>query len=215
MPRRPVDAALASALALATACGYTSTYTPPDGWRARPIYNGNDIEWIGATELPRCATEVAESATGWQGPPPMLLDDRGYWSPGFHVHVIHVGPPLFPPHGFIPSPPGPHNLFFAALRGGSRGTMSAGGGGNGKGAGMVFALAAAIAVVASSGIAIGLAADPPEDNEVAESIDGINRFNDQARRKIAECYQAAAAPPPAPAPPPALDPAPLVEEAAP
>lgn len=64
---------------------------------------------------------------------------------------------------------------------------------------MVAALALAIVVVASSGIAVGLAADPPEDGDVAGSIDSINRFNDEARRKIAACYEAArAAAPPTP-----------------
>lgn len=203
-------AALVGVIALATGCGYQSGYTPPDGWRARPVYNGNDVVWVGAQQVPRCAAEVdEESVQGWAAPPPMVLDDRGRWARGgVHVHVWHVGPhprlhPVYPAYGFIPNPPGPHRLLFPGLgaaRGG-RGSWSSSGGsssGGGKGAGMVAALALAIVVVASSGIAVGLAADPPEDGDVAGSIDSINRFNDEARRKIAACYEAARAAAPTP-----------------
>ena len=196
-----VDRRLAAALALLPGCGYTSTYTAPDGWRARPVYSGNDVEWIGATELPKCASEPP--APPPHGPPPeALLDDRGYWSPRGHVFITHVGPP----HAHVSHPPGPHGLFLSGLRGasGSRGSWSASGGGSSsKGAGMVFALAAALALAASSGIAVGLAADPPEDSDVADAIDDINRFNDEARRAIAGCYEVARASPPATEAPPA------------
>ena len=182
-------------------CGYTSTYVPPDGWRARPLYNGNEVVMVGSTELPECATDDEEEY-GEEGlPPRMMLDDDGYWVPAPRVHVVFWGP-VFHPHPFFFHPPGPHNLLLGALFKGSGGVSS---GGNGKGAGMVFAFAAAVAVVASSGVAIGLAADPPEDDDVAEGIDQVNRHNDLVRERIAECIRLAearrASPPTAPAEP--------------
>jgi len=169
-------------------CGYTSTYVPPDGWRARPLYNGNEVVMVGSTELPECATEDAEEYGDEELPPRMMLDDDGYWVPAPRVHVVFWGP-VFHPQPFIFHPPGPHNLLLGSLFKGSGGVSS---GGNGKGAGMVLAFAAAVAVVASSGVAIGLAADPPEDDEdVAEGIDQVNRHNDLVRERIAECMRLA------------------------
>lgn len=185
-------AASAVALALVSAgCGYTSSYVPPDGWRARPLYHGNEVIMVGGGEVPVCAGELAEVEPGAGGPPPMYIDSGGYWAP-VRVNVFYIGPhpPVLLPHPYVFSPPGPHNLFGPAMLKGFGG----GGGGSGKGGGMVAALAAAILVVASSGIAIGLAADPPEDDDdVAEGIDAVNRHNDQVRRKVAECYAAAEA----------------------
>ena len=179
------------AAALSCACGYTSSYVPPDGWRARPLYHGNEVIMVGPDELPRCvAVDAPAEAQGGPPPPMMAIDDHGYWSP--HVHVFVIGRPPPPPHwvflshGFVPTPPGPHRLFLAGALGGFKG----GGGGGGKGAGMVMAFLAAVAVAASSGIAIGLAADPPEDSdEVAEGIDAVNSYNDRARTIMAECMR--------------------------
>lgn len=220
LPRLP--ALLVAASMIVGGCGYTSSYVAPDGWRARPIYNGNDVEMVGSTELPKCTFELEEAPPEGDYPRPMYIDDHGYWVPVPRVHVVFWGPPpVHLPHPFIFHPPGPHNLILGSLL---RGTSSSSGGSNGKGAGMVFALMAAVAVVASSGVAIGLAADPPEDNDVAGDIDAINQHNDRVREKIAECMRSAAERrEPAPAPvaeepasqPHPAQPAPTVSDAPP
>ncbi|MEZ4452112.1 MAG: hypothetical protein R3B09_21790 [Nannocystaceae bacterium] len=184
---------VAVSAAMATACGYTSSYVPPDGWRARPLYHGNEVIMVGPTELPRCIVEGEAPEGATEGPPPprMAIDDNGYWGP--RVGFIVIGRPLPPPHwvflshGYVPLPPGPHNLFLGSWGGA---LFKGSGGGGGKGAGMVAAFFAAIAVAASSGIAIGLAADPPEDSEdTARGIDAVNAYNDRARTIMSECLK--------------------------
>ena len=138
---------------------------------------------VGSTELPECVTEEPQEYAGDDFPPRMMLDDDGNWVRAPRVHVVFWGP-VFHPHPFMFHPPGPHNLLLGSL---FRGGGGVGGGGNGKGAGMVLAFAAAVAVVASSGVAIGLAADPPEDDEeVAAGIDQVNQHNDRVRERVAE-----------------------------
>jgi len=184
-------ALLAAISMIACGCGYTSAYVPPDGWRARPLYTGNEVAMIGSRELPTCAVGDGNAGSREGKPLPMMvLDGRGNWVASPHVHVVFWGP-VFVPHPFVFVPPGPHSLLLGSLLSSGGG---GGGGGNGKGAGMVMALMAAAAVVASSGVAIGLAAASPEDDEeVVKGIDSVNQHNDRVRERISECMRLAEA----------------------
>ncbi|HFE47407.1 MAG TPA: hypothetical protein ENJ18_18280, partial [Nannocystis exedens] len=173
----------------ACGCGYTSAYVPPDGWRARPLYTGNEVAMVGSRELPQCA--VSDESTGerqGQPLPMMAIDSQGNWVASPHAHVVFWGPVFIPPP-FVFVPPGPHNLLFGSLLGAGRGGSGNGGGSGGS---MVMAFMAAAAVVASSGVAIGLAASSPEDGEeVAKGIDSVNQHNDRVRERISECMRLA------------------------
>ncbi len=176
---------------IACGCGYTSAYVPPDGWRARPLYTGNEVAMIGSRELPQCAAPDGSAGERQGKPlPVMMIDGRGDWVASPHAHVVFWGP-VFVPHPFVFVPPGPHSLLLGSLLGSGHG---GGGGGDGKAAAMVMAFMAAAAVVASSGVAIGLAAASPEDSEeVVKGIDSVNQHNDRVRERISECMRLAEA----------------------
>lgn len=198
-------------LAAITACGYTSEYVPPDDWRVRPVYQGNEVVVVGPAGPPLCADE-APAQPRPQGPPPpvMVIDDRGYWTPSVEVHIVHSGPH---PHVHHPGhplhPPGPHDAVLAGLS-----SSDSGGDGGGEGGEALAAILLALALLASSGVAVGLAADPAEQSgAVVAAVDRINQLNDVARRKMAECVARLAAQPapkpnPVPAPTPVPTPAP-------
>ena len=170
----------------AVGCGYTSSYRPPDNHRARPQYRGDQVVFTGPGGLPRCASEVMVAPNPGAPAPPMTIDGNGYWSPAVHVSVVHVGP--MPPHWYVFPPSPGHVATHATFSGlGSLGG-GGGGGGSGEGAGYLYAAMLAVALVASGVVAVGLAVDPPEA-QVAGGIDGVNQFNDAARRKIAECVE--------------------------
>ena len=181
------------------ACGYKSQYAPPDGYRARPMYVGNEVVALVPPELPKCMSELKgplpAPPDGVSPPPVMTVDDRGNWSGVGNVHVVVVGP--LPPHWlWFPHPvvpPGPHNALFAGMSSGTGGGGGGGGGGGKEGEAMAVLIAAlaALALAASAGVAIGLAADPVESQGVGSTIDEVNQYNDAARHKIARCLKEA------------------------
>jgi len=164
----------AAALCVLTACGYTSEYVPPADWRVRPVYDGNEIVVVGPAGPPVCADEVSQQPPLGQLPV-MLIDEQGYWA---RSTTIHIGPlPL--PH-FVHPVGHPH--------GGPHGTVVTGWSGSSGGGDEALAILLALAILASSGVAVGLAADPAERSKsVAASVDLVNQRNDQVRSKLTEC----------------------------
>jgi hypothetical protein len=165
---------VATVLGVLTACGYTSEYVPPADWRVRPVYHGNDVEVLGPAGPPVCPDEVRSQPPAGQ-PPVMLIDEHGSWTRSTTIHVGAL------PHPHFVHPVGhPH--------GGHHGAVVTGWSGSGGGGDEAVAILLALAILASSGVAIGLAADPAEKSKfVAAGIDIVNQRNDQIRRKLTEC----------------------------
>ncbi len=62
--------------------------------------------------------------------------------------------------------------------------------GSGEDAAYAMAVVAVIAIMASSMIAVGLAAGGPiDEGSVASSVDKVNRLNDAIRQRTAECVR--------------------------
>jgi len=165
-------------LALA-GCNYASDYRPPADGRARPLYKGDKVVMVAPSELPRCLEA---------GPPPpsyqyaVPRNAGGYYLPRSHhthvpvaVVVVAPGPPLVP----VPVPVGHRH---------HHGLASGGGVDSGDAGKYMLAAMAVAALVAFPAVAIGLAMGNPEpEDEVAPAVDAVNRFNDEARERMAYC----------------------------
>jgi len=159
---------VAAAAASMMGCSYKSEYQPPKDGRARPVWDDDKVVMVAPPELPSCVGE--------RQPPPSfgyhVPMSGGYWAGGrggghVHVHVVVIGhpPPLLVPGPIIP-----------------------GGDMDGEGAKYLLVGLAAAAIVAFPFIAMGLAMGHPEpEEEVASAIDKINRYNDLARERMAQC----------------------------
>jgi len=183
---------LALTLGGAGGCSYTSEYTPPADGRARGVWKDDGLVMVAPEALPRCAHQMPPPPPGYHYAVP--LDGSGYYvAPRTHTHV-HVGvviigpPPLHPP---VPIVPG-----------------SLGGSMDGESGKVMLVVMAIGAIVAFPFIAMGLALGHPEDeDEVAATVDRINEWNDEARERMAYCYETMPQGPP-PGPPPGRRPAP-------
>lgn len=188
----------ATALLIAvTGCSYVSSYVPPDSWRARPIYSGNEVIAIGTDTVVRCADELVaeDDPPVAQGPPPepMMIDGAGYWAPPVYVHLGYYGGYYGGLHHHVSLG---HALLFGHAgsmhvghgHGAGFGNLLGGMGGlNGEAAGYLFAIVIGVGILVSSGIAVGFAAAPAESRSVPDAIDQINVHNDQMRYQIAAC----------------------------
>jgi hypothetical protein len=181
-------------------CSYVSSYTPPDSWRARPIYSGNEIIAIGTDTTVRCANEPIHDSDPQPlpdpPPVPMSIDGAGYWSPPVYVHPVYFGyhhhHVLLPGPGFVPGPGfgvHGHHAGLGNLFGGLNGL-------NGDAAGYLLAIMLAVGIAVSSGVAVGFAAAPSYSPSVPDAIDQINAHNDRMRQQIAACNLQAPTPAP-------------------
>jgi hypothetical protein len=165
---------VAAALSALTACGYTSEYVPPADWRVRPVYHENEIVVVGPAGPPVCPDEVSQQPPVGQSPI-MRIDEQGYWARSTPIQI-----------GVLPHPHFVHPVGHA--HGGPHGAVVTGWSGASGGGDEALAILLALAILASSGVAVGLAADPAERSKsVAASIDLANQRNDQVRRKLTEC----------------------------
>ena len=170
---------LALSIAGAAGCSYTSDYRPPADGRARGVWEDDALVMVAPSALPRCAHSAPPRPPGYRYAVP--LNGAGYYTPPrSHGHVV-VGvvvvgpPPLHPP---VPIVPG----------------VGMGGAMDGEGGKYILVVMAVGAIVAFPFLAMGLALGHPEpEDEVAATVDRVNRFNDDARERLAMC--AASAPP--------------------
>jgi hypothetical protein len=139
----------------------------------RPVYHENEIVVVGPAGPPVCPDEVRSQPQVGQ-PPIMLIDEHGFWTRSTTIHIGAL------PYPHFVHPVHPHQ--------GPHGAVATGWSGSGGGGDEAWAILVALAILASSGVAIGLAADPAERSKsVAASIDIVNQRNDQVRRKLTEC----------------------------
>lgn len=186
------------AIVLAGGCsGYESSYQPPDAYRARAVWSDDGMTIAGMDQVPTCdldsiTAEPVEVAPGEtrDSVRMMTVGPHGNWIP-----ITLVGWHHYNPFFFL----FPHQVIAEAIHLGSGGPVvgsTAGGGsvpslgGSGDGAAYVLAVLAVVAILASSVIAVGLAVSDPEDgDEIAATIDEVNRINDEARQVMADCMQ--------------------------
>ena len=198
-----------------TGCAYTSDYTPPDNWRARPIFMGNEVVALDTDTEILCAGEAMPEAeeellpvSDDIAPTPMTINADGFWVPMLDADLLllhHMHRHHMIRHGY--------GLSFGHGYHGGSGWIGGGGGGLGsiddEAAAVALAVVLVVSIVISSGVAVALAAVPAESKSVSSSIDEINAHNDQLRSGMVRCIeQAAAAPEPTAEPAPAPEPTP-------
>ena len=185
--RLPVVAALTALAAFGCAPTYVSSYRPADLSRSRVVWDGQGLVVLEGVGRPDCVPPQNRSAipaTAGALPPAERVEVVG---PQGRFHVWWVAWPWRPATRGHRRALQQTRLPASGRGGGSGSGAATSGGGNGGGELLLAAALAAVGVV-SSGVAIGLALAPPQDDERnAAAIDQMNLQNDRLRRALAAC----------------------------